>query len=166
MSGALSEFNRLSQERAVQDLLSCCASPQWALAVASGRPYPDADAVTDASAAALAQLDWPEISLALAAHPRIGQRPSGDGREAVWSRREQAAVDHSDAAVLDQLAEANRAYEERFGRVFLIFATGRSHTEMLAEARRRLDNDEETERAVVRGELARIVALRLERLLG
>jgi 2-oxo-4-hydroxy-4-carboxy-5-ureidoimidazoline decarboxylase len=165
MSGALSEFNRLSQERVVGDLLSCCASPRWAWAVASGRPYPDVAAATDAAAAALAQLDWPEVSLALAAHPRIGQRPSGTGREAAWSRREQAAVEHSDAEMLDQLAEANRAYEDRFGRVFLIFAAGRSDVEMLAEARRRLANDEDTERAVVRGELARIVKLRLERLL-
>ena len=165
MSGALSEFNRLSQERVVQDLLSCCASPRWAWSVASGRPYPDLVAATDAAAAALAQLDWPEISLALAGHPRIGQRSPGIGREAVWSHREQAGVDHSNAVMLDQLAEANRAYEDRFGRVFLIFATGRSDAEMLAEARRRLGNDEETERAVVRGELAKIVALRLERLL-
>jgi 2-oxo-4-hydroxy-4-carboxy-5-ureidoimidazoline decarboxylase len=166
MSGALSEFNRLSQERVVQDLLSCCASPRWAWAVAAGRPYPDADAATDSAMAALAHLDWPEVSLALKAHPRIGQRPSGTAREAVWSRWEQAGVDHSDATVLERLAEANRAYEDRFGRVFLIFATGRSDAEMLAEARRRLDNEEETERAVVRGELAKIVKLRLERLLG
>jgi 2-oxo-4-hydroxy-4-carboxy-5-ureidoimidazoline decarboxylase len=165
VSAALSEFNRLSQERAVQDLLSCCASPRWAYAIASGRPYPDLDALSDAAAAALAHLDWPEISLALTAHPRIGQRPPGTGREAAWSRREQAAVDDSDAVVLDGLAEANRAYEDRFGRVLLIFATGRSDVEMLAEARRRLGNDEDTERAVVRGELAKIVKLRLERLL-
>lgn len=166
MSGALSEFNRLSRERAIGDLLSCCASPRWALAVASGRPYPDVEAVTDAAGTALRRLDWPEISLALAAHPRIGQRPSGTGREAAWSRREQAGVDHSDPAVRQRLAEANGAYEERFGHVFLIFATGHSDAEMLAEARRRLGNDEETERAVVRGELVKIVKLRLERLLA
>jgi 2-oxo-4-hydroxy-4-carboxy-5-ureidoimidazoline decarboxylase len=166
MSGALHEFNRLSRERAIGDLLSCCASPRWARAVASGRPYQDLDAVTDAAGVALARLDWPEIALALAAHPRIGQRPSGAGREAAWSRREQAGVDHSDAVVLQRLAEANRDYEERFGQVFLIFATGRSDAELLAEARRRLGNDEETERAVVRDELVKIVKLRLERLLA
>lgn len=166
MSSALGEFNKLSQERAIHNLLSCCASPRWANAVASGRPYPDIAAVTDAANDKLADLEWPEISLALAAHPRIGQRPSGADREAAWSRREQAGVDRSDAEMVEQLAEANRAYEERFDRVFLIFATGRSGAEMLAEARRRLGNDEDTERAVVRGELAKIVKLRLQRLLA
>jgi 2-oxo-4-hydroxy-4-carboxy-5-ureidoimidazoline decarboxylase len=166
MSGALNGFNRLSGERAVQELLPCCASARWARAVASGRPYPDVKALTDAADTALTGLDWPEISRTLAAHPRIGQRPSGGSREAAWSRREQAGVEHSDAVVLQRLAEANQAYEERFGHVFLIFATGRSDVEMLAEARRRLGNDEETERAVVRGELAKIVKLRLERLLA
>ncbi len=166
MDGALSEFNRLSDERAIEDLMSCCASPFWARQVVTGRPYLDVDAVTEAARAALVDLDWPEVALALAAHPRIGERPSGTGRENVWSRREQAGVDHSDGTVLERLAEANRAYEERFGRVFLIFATGRSDAEILAEAQRRLANDEVAERMVVRGELTKIVALRLERLLA
>jgi 2-oxo-4-hydroxy-4-carboxy-5-ureidoimidazoline decarboxylase len=166
MSSALGEFNRLPQERAIENLMSCCASPRWARGVASGRPYPDVASLTAAANATLADLEWPEVSLALAAHPRIGQRASGSDREAAWSRREQAGVEHSDAAVLAQLAEANRAYEERFDRVFLIFATGRSGAELLAEARLRLGNDEDTERAVVRGELTKIVKLRLERLLA
>ena len=166
MSGRLSEFNQMSQEQAIEDLMLCCASPRWARGVASGRPYPDVATATDAATHALAALDWPEVSLALTAHPRIGQRPSGTGRDVAWSRREQASVDHADAAVLEQLAETNRAYEERFDRVFLIFATGRSAAEMLAEAWRRLRNDEDAERAVVRRELAKIVRLRLERLLA
>ena len=166
MSGTLSDFNQLPEERAIEDLTSCCASLRWARGVATGRPYPDVDAVTEAARATLANLDWPEVALALAAHPRIGQRPAGTGREAVWSRREQAGVDHSHVPVLERLAEANRAYEGRFGWVFLIFATGRSDVEMLAEARRRLANDEAAERMEVRGELAKIVALRLERLLA
>jgi 2-oxo-4-hydroxy-4-carboxy-5-ureidoimidazoline decarboxylase len=166
MKGTLADFNRLPEDRAIQRLMACCASPQWARGVASGRPYPEVGAVTDAAGAALARLDWSEVSLALAAHPCIGQRASGTGHEAAWSRREQAGVDHSDSAVLGQLAEANRAYEERFGRIFLVYATGRSDADLLLAARQRLGNDEETERAVVRGELAKIVKLRLERLLA
>ncbi|HKT05124.1 MAG TPA: 2-oxo-4-hydroxy-4-carboxy-5-ureidoimidazoline decarboxylase, partial [Rugosimonospora sp.] len=69
-----------------------------------------------------------------------------------------------DAGVRAALVDANRAYEERFGRVFLIFASGASPGEMLAAARERLANDEETERRVVRGELAKITELRLRRL--
>jgi 2-oxo-4-hydroxy-4-carboxy-5-ureidoimidazoline decarboxylase len=100
--------------------------------------------------------------LALSAHPRIGERPAGEGREAAWSRREQADAD--DPSVAAALVEANREYEERFGHVFLIFATGKSAPEMLAAARARLAHDEATERPVVQDELRKIALLRLERL--
>jgi 2-oxo-4-hydroxy-4-carboxy-5-ureidoimidazoline decarboxylase len=165
MSSALASFNQLPADRAIAELMSCCASAQWARTVAAGRPYPDVGAVAASAGDVLSRLGWPEISVALAAHPRIGQRPAGTGREAAWSRREQAGVEHSDPRVLEELAEANQAYEERFGQVFLIFASGRTDVEMLEAARQRLGNDEETERAVVRGELVKIVKLRLERLL-
>jgi 2-oxo-4-hydroxy-4-carboxy-5-ureidoimidazoline decarboxylase len=114
---------------------------------------------------ALAGLDWSGVRTALDAHPRIGERADGAGREAAWSRSEQSGVDTATDDVRLALIEANRAYEERFGHVFLIFATGRTDTEMLAAAQERLGNDEEVERVVVRGELGRIVGLRVAKLL-
>lgn len=165
-SSALSRINDLPAGAAEEDLLSCCASPAWARAVVAGRPYPDVDAVVAAARAALAALPWPEIARALAAHPRIGARPFGQHRDAAWSRREQAGVDHDDERTLAALAEVNRAYEERFGRVLLIFASGKSGAELLEIAQGRLHNDEVTERRVVRDELGKIVALRVERLLS
>jgi len=164
-SSALYRINDLPAEAAVEELLSCCASPVWACAVASGRPYPDVDAVIAAAGAALAALPWPEIARALDAHPRIGSRPPGDRREAVWSRREQAGVDRDDDATLAALAEVNRAYEDRFGHVLLIFASGKSGAEMLAAAQARLGNDDAAERRVIRDELGKIVALRVKRML-
>jgi 2-oxo-4-hydroxy-4-carboxy-5-ureidoimidazoline decarboxylase len=162
---ALSEFNGLSAEAAEAELMSCCASPIWARAIAAARPYPDVATVIAAGVAALAAQPWPQVALALSAHPRIGSRPPGDRRDAAWSRREQAGVDRDDERTLAALAESNRAYEERFGFVLLIFATGKSGGELLAIARQRLGNDEATEQQVVRDELAKIVALRLEKLL-
>jgi 2-oxo-4-hydroxy-4-carboxy-5-ureidoimidazoline decarboxylase len=159
----LARFN--ARRDAEDSLLACCASPVWARAVAGGRPYPDRAALLDHARRTLDGLDWPQIRLALDAHPRIGERPAGTGVEAAWSRTEQSGMDTSPASVRAELAEANRAYEQRFDHVFLIFATGRTDTEMLAAARRRLGNDETTERGEVRAELTRIVALRLERLL-
>jgi 2-oxo-4-hydroxy-4-carboxy-5-ureidoimidazoline decarboxylase len=159
----LARFNALDDaERA---LLACCAAPRWAGEVAAARPYPDRVALAEHARRVLDDLDWSEILTALDAHPRIGQRPSGTGVEAAWSRTEQSGMDAATASVRSDLAEANRAYERRFDHVFLIFATGRTDTEMLDAARARLGNDETTERGVVRAELARIVALRLERLL-
>ena len=100
---------------------------------------------------------------ALAAHPRIGERAPGPDREAAWSRREQSGVDGAGDETRAALVAANQAYEERFGHVFLVFATGRSAADMLAAAQERLGNDEEAERRVVGEELAKIAALRLER---
>ena len=157
-------FNALPPERAERELLACCAAPRWAREVAAGRPYPDRAALLAAAGATSAALAWDDVVQALAAHPRIGERPAGTGREAAWSRREQAGVDSAGTGTRAALAEANRAYEQRFGHVFLIFASGRSDTEMLAAARARLAHDEPTERTVVRQELGKIAALRLERL--
>lgn len=162
----LADFNGLPAAAAEAELIACCASPHWAREVAAQRPYTGVEAAVEASDVVLAALPWEQIALAIDAHPRIGERAGGPGREADWSRREQAGVDHADQDVLTALAAANRAYEERFGHVFLIFASGRSDAEMLAAARRRLGHDDETERATVRGELSKIVRLRLARLLS
>ncbi|MEU5874468.1 2-oxo-4-hydroxy-4-carboxy-5-ureidoimidazoline decarboxylase [Glycomyces sp. NPDC047369] len=96
-----------------------------------------------------------------------GRGPAApSGPEAEWSRGEQARAMTADAAVRAALADANAAYERRFGRVFLICATGLAAEDILAAARRRLDSDEPTERAVTRAELRKIVALRLGKAFG
>jgi OHCU decarboxylase len=156
-------WNALPHRDAVAQIASCCASPAWAQALPLGRPYANLDALAAASEVLVAGLEWPEVLTALAAHPRIGERPTGRGPEAAASRREQAGV--ADDAVLSlRLAEANLAYEERFGHVYLVRASGRTGDELLALLRARLDNDEASERDVVRRELAEITSLRLWRL--
>ncbi|WP_327005145.1 2-oxo-4-hydroxy-4-carboxy-5-ureidoimidazoline decarboxylase [Dactylosporangium sp. NBC_01737] len=158
----LDRFNGLPPAAAQEALLACCASPGWAARVADHRPFPTPADLVVAGVAAFDELTWPDLAAVLAAHPRIGERPSGDSAEATWSRREQSGVQGADA----ELAAANQAYEDRFGHLFLIFASGKSADEILAAARGRLGNDEETERRVVRGELRKIVELRLERLVA
>ncbi|MEV5827859.1 2-oxo-4-hydroxy-4-carboxy-5-ureidoimidazoline decarboxylase [Spirillospora sp. NPDC052242] len=143
------------------DLRACCASRAWLEAV---RGLGAAE-LRAASARALDGLDWAGVEEALAAHPRIGDRVTGDDRESAWSRGEQSGMDAAAAGPRDALIEGNRAYEERFGHVFLICATGLSAAEMLAALRERLGNDPEAERAVVREELAAIVDLRLAKLI-
>ncbi|MEV8512758.1 2-oxo-4-hydroxy-4-carboxy-5-ureidoimidazoline decarboxylase [Dactylosporangium sp. NPDC051484] len=156
----LDRFNRLAPEAAEKALLACCASPGWAARVAAARPYPTPADLVVAGVNAFDELGWSDLLQVLAAHPRIGQRPTGDGTEAAWSRHEQVAVEGS----ARELAEANEAYERRFGHLFLVFSTGRSADDIVAEAHSRLGNDDETEQTVVRGELRKIVELRLERL--
>lgn len=143
------------------DLAACCASRRWIAAVSG---HDDLDALRAASKRVLDELEWPEVEEALAAHPRIGERVRGKNREAGWSRGEQSGMDGAAEELRNALVEGNRAYEERFGHVFLICASGRSALEMLADLRERLRNDVRTERDVVRRELAAIVDLRLAKL--
>ena len=160
----LARFNALPVAEAEGELLECCAAPDWAIRMAAGRPYPNLAGLLAEADAAARGLNWADVATALAAHPRIGQRPRGTGREADWSRREQAGVDDADAATLAALDEANGAYEERFGHIYLVFASGKTKAELLAAARDRLRNDDSTERKVVREELRKIARLRLERM--
>ncbi|HEV7962277.1 MAG TPA: 2-oxo-4-hydroxy-4-carboxy-5-ureidoimidazoline decarboxylase [Actinoplanes sp.] len=159
-------FNALPAARLEADLLACCAVPAWATAVAAGRPYQNRSDLIAAADAAAESLSWADVLAGLSAHPRIGERATGDSKEAAWSRREQAAAAHSgDDGSRAALVLANQAYEKRFGHVLLIFASGRSQEEILAAATDRLGNDEAGERVVVAGELRKIALLRLERLL-
>jgi 2-oxo-4-hydroxy-4-carboxy-5-ureidoimidazoline decarboxylase len=151
-------FNALPEAEATRRLLSCLGVTRWAAEVADGRPYADLADLTARASAAAAELSDEELDQALAGHPRIGER-AGAGHEVEFSRREQSGVDEADAAAL---TDANRAYEQRFDRVFLIRAAGRGSAEILAELRRRLSNDDETERAETVAQLREIALLRLK----
>ncbi|HWC09370.1 MAG TPA: 2-oxo-4-hydroxy-4-carboxy-5-ureidoimidazoline decarboxylase, partial [Solirubrobacterales bacterium] len=160
----LQSFNTSPADVVRPVLQACCDAPSWVAAVLAGRPYADeADVVRTADEAAR-RFTAADVDQALAAHPRIGERAEGEHAEAAWSRREQAAVG-TDQATAQALAEGNRAYEERFGRVFLICASSLSADEVLASLRDRLDVRPVVEAAVVADELRKIALLRLERLL-
>jgi 2-oxo-4-hydroxy-4-carboxy-5-ureidoimidazoline decarboxylase len=159
-------FNSLPAERLGADLLACYAAPEWGARIVAGRPYRERSAIMAAADAAARALSWADVEKGWSAHPRIGERAEGDAREAAWSRREQsAAASSGDDATKAALVAANRAYEDRFGHVFLIFASGKTQAEILAAATERTANDEATERAIVADELRKIALLRLERLL-
>jgi 2-oxo-4-hydroxy-4-carboxy-5-ureidoimidazoline decarboxylase len=162
----LDEFNREPPDRAVQALRACSAAPRFAAELVAGRPYPDVETLVARAEEVARALPWDEVTLALAAHPRIGERAEGESAEAAASRREQSAMGGADDATRAALLEGNREYEQRFGHVFLIRAAGRSPEEMLAELRRRLGNDEETERREATEQLAQITALRVRGLVG
>ncbi|MDM4762856.1 2-oxo-4-hydroxy-4-carboxy-5-ureidoimidazoline decarboxylase [Galbitalea sp. SE-J8] len=124
--------------------------------------YPSLDAALLAARSA-APLTESEIDEAVAHHPRIGEKPTGAGASAQFSRREQAsAADADDAIVNAAIAAGNRVYEERFGRVFIIRAAGRSRAEILAELERRLALDPADELPIVGEQLVEIALLRLE----
>ena len=156
----LQEFNSAPADRLRPMLAACCDVPRWVDGLLAKRAYGDLAALTAVADQSLRELDDDEVDRALQAHPRIGDRPQGAGTEAAWSRREQSGVGE-DPEVREALAEGNREYEQRFGRVFLICATGLSAEQMLTSLRRRLTHDDATEVAVVREELRKIALLRL-----
>lgn len=163
----LDELNRLPDPDAMRALLACCGSSAWARDVAAARPYRDFDTLlahADRVWARLAPKDWLE---AFARHPRIGERAAAvaSGTEKRWSEGEQSRARESGSAALAELASVNAEYEERFGHVFLICATGKSAVEILANARSRLHNDPNDEMRVAAEEQRRITHLRLRKLL-
>ena len=144
-----------------EELHACCAASAWLSRMSLARPFPSAKAALDLSDELVLGLDDSGVAQALDAHARIGERRLGSSTEDRWSRSEQAGALAVDTDVQQRLAEGNRRYEERFGRVFLIRAAGRSAEEMLAALDERLTHDDDTEAAVVRRELTEIVRLRL-----
>ncbi|HET7292449.1 MAG TPA: 2-oxo-4-hydroxy-4-carboxy-5-ureidoimidazoline decarboxylase [Vicinamibacteria bacterium] len=164
----LRRLNALPEAEAQAALLRCCGSSRWAEAMTGARPFASGDALLAAAERAFAQLepgDWME---AFSHHPRIGDRAALEARLAAtraWSAGEQAGVAAAAPDVLDALAAGNRAYEERFGHVFLVCATGKSAGEMLALLHERLPNPPARELRVAAAEQAKITRLRLEKML-
>ena len=158
----LKAFNALDPVAAQRTLLACCSSAGWARRVAGGRPYRSAEQLYRAAADADAGVDAEGMPQALAGHPRIGDRGATSGASA----REQAGVLAADADTLAEIARGNAAYEDRFGHVYLVCATGRSAEELLAILTDRLGNDPQAEQRVTRSELAKINRIRLARMLA
>ncbi len=163
----LTRLNSLPEAEAREAFLRCCGSRRWAEAMAARRPFADEDVLFAAAGEAekgLSREDWLE---AFAAHPRIGDLESLRKKFAAtasWASHEQAGVAGAPEAVLQALAEANRRYEEKFGYIFIVCATGKNAGEMLAILEQRLPNDPETDLHVAAAEQAKITRLRLEKL--
>jgi 2-oxo-4-hydroxy-4-carboxy-5-ureidoimidazoline decarboxylase len=157
---ALRRLNALPDQEARVELLSCCGSRRWAARVSAGRPYADTAALLAAADAVWDAASEADIREAFDAHPRIGEAQRGGAQE----RREQAASADADEATREALRHGNRAYEERFGHIYLVFASGRSAAELLEDLRSRLGNDPATELGVAAEEQRKITRLRLERL--
>jgi 2-oxo-4-hydroxy-4-carboxy-5-ureidoimidazoline decarboxylase len=159
---ALRRLNALPDQEARMELLSCCGSRRWAARVSAGRPYADTAALLAAADTVWQQASQADVREAFDAHPRIGEAERGGAQE----RREQAAAADADEATQEALRHGNRAYEERFGHIYLVCASGRSAAELLGDLRSRLGNDPATELRIAAEEQRKITRLRLERLVA
>ncbi|MBG6084649.1 2-oxo-4-hydroxy-4-carboxy-5-ureidoimidazoline decarboxylase [Zhihengliuella flava] len=159
----LDDFNAHDATALRDTLRPCLDVDRWIDAIASARPVAHLEDLGAASRSVL-PLTSAEIQQALAHHPRIGERADGASAEATFSRHEQSGVD-PDSDVARRIGAGNVAYEQRFGRVFLIRAAGRSPQEILAELNRRLDNTPAAEERETGEQLCEIGLLRLTSLL-
>lgn len=162
----LHTFNDQPADEARALLLTCLDVPRWADEVLAARPYDHLGEVEERMLEVALTVTDDELERALARHPRIGERADAARHDAAHSTREQAGVDRSDADVVRRLEEGNRAYEERFGRVFIIRAAGRDAPEILDELHRRLRSDDEDERVETINQLAQIALLRVREALS
>ena len=156
----IAELNQLAPAQAVGEFTRCCGSSRWAAAMTDARPYASLDEMQmkgDAIWASLGVNDWRE---AFAAHPKIGQQ----GPVSSWSAAEQSGMQSAGDEAKAKLAALNAEYEARFGYIFIVCATGKSPTEMLAMLRWRMANDPERELLIAVEEQRRIMGLRLAKL--
>lgn len=143
-----------------EGLYACLAVRRWVEDVASRAPFATLDELLAVASAEASPLAPAEIDEAIAHHPRIGEKPKGEGTSQDMSRSEQG----SSTEFADEIAAGNVAYEQRFGRVFIIRAAGRTRREILDELTRRLTLDDDVELQVVGEQLRDIALLRLEKL--
>ena len=165
----IQKLNPLSTVDAEIEFLKCCGSQRWARTMTQARPFTSVDdLLTKANQIwwSLSTEDWLE---AFQAHPKIGEQKAAatqSEQSRAWSAQEQSGIAEAAAEIKRSLAAGNLEYEQRFGFIYIVCATGKTSTEMLAILRDRLTNDTETELRVAAAEQAKITRLRLEKLLN
>jgi OHCU decarboxylase len=166
VNAALARWNVLPASEAAEEILPCCGSQRWAHALVRLRPFPDQQSLLEKSDEVWRELgpaDWGE---AFFSHPRIGEKKAPDSatlKSAQWSNEEQSSVVLSGEDIQERLRHANGEYERRFGRIFIVCATGKSAEQMLAIVERRLTNDEPEELYEAAEQQRQITQLRLRK---
>ena len=155
---AVEELNALNNDQVRAVLRSCCGSSRWVESMITRRPFASEEALiadADESWSETGPDDWRE---AFSHHPRIGAKVSG--REAA----EQSGAQSAATSLREKLGEINRAYEKKFGHIYIVCASGKSADEMLQIAQERLHNDPSTELRIAADEQRKIMELRLRKL--
>jgi 2-oxo-4-hydroxy-4-carboxy-5-ureidoimidazoline decarboxylase len=158
----LARLNSSPDSAALAALHEVCASSAWATKLLAHRPYADVAALLDASDAAMAELTTADLAEAMAGHPPIGRPKPGDPA----SSREQRGMAGAAEELKADMLELNLAYQEKFGHVFLICATGATGEQLRDALKARIGNTPEQEQDIARAELGKINRIRLSRLVA
>ena len=169
MNPVLVRWHALPRDEAALEVLSCCGSRAWAAQLAAMRPFadePNLFAAADRCWQRLPEADWLE---AFRSHPRIGEKHAQSkttAASAAWSSAEQSQMKAADAAILLRMQQGHRQYEERFGRIFIVCASGKQPAEMLQILEQRLSNDPAEELLESAAQQQQIMQLRLRKWLA
>ena len=169
MTQSLQWLNQLSAEDAEPEFQKCCGSRRWAQRMTTARPFANVEtliAEADRIWWSLSEEDWLE---AFRAHPKIGEKKAAtvqSEQAAAWSVKEQAHVATASENTLAEFAERNRAYEDRFGFIFIVCASGKSSGELLTILEARMQNNPKNELCIAAEEQRKITRLRLEKLIN
>jgi allantoicase len=164
----LAWLNSLSANEAAKELLQCCGSKRWATEMSNARPYPSLETLLARAHdiwSSLNPSDWLE---AFRSHPKIGDKKAADkvsAQSQQWSGQEQSGVANASDETVSTLAGLNDDYEQKFGFIFIICATGKTSDDMLSALRERLQHDTEAELPIAAAEQSKITELRLKKLL-
>lgn len=163
MNRILAAWNNADEAAACDAMMACCGAERWAAGMVALRPVTNATELSEMADRLWSTMEEPDWLEAFACHPRIGEREPGDSekRSAAWSRQEQSGAGSAGEAVLAELAEGNKKYEERFGFTYIVCATGKSAEEMLRMMKRRLTATREAELREAAEEQRQIMHIRL-----
>ncbi len=163
------EFNQLKPGEAKVELLKCCGSEKWVDTMVELFPFQEPDILfqkaNDVWYHICSEKDWLE---AFKYHPKIGELSSLKKKyenSKDWASNEQSGVNTASLETIKELAKINQEYENKFGYIFIVCATGKSAPEMLQLAEARLKNDPEVEINLAMGEQQKITLIRLHKLL-
>ncbi|MFM8270050.1 MAG: 2-oxo-4-hydroxy-4-carboxy-5-ureidoimidazoline decarboxylase [Pseudomonadota bacterium] len=165
---SLNEFNLASEKEAKEALQFCCGSSVWANQMTASRPLASLKELKEKSSLiwnSLSEADWKE---AFSHHPTIGDLESLKKKFAstkAWAQQEQKGSVEASPSVLQALATLNKTYENRFGFIFIVCATGKTAQEMLELLETRMKNSPHVELRNAAKEQEKITHLRLEKMI-
>ena len=165
----IAEFDHLPEEKKKELLQQCCGSSAWVNKMLPVFPVEDLVELLDAAEEkwyGCTEDDWRE---AFTHHPKIGDINSVKEKfanTAQWAAGEQSKVKNAEEDTLHQLSKANEEYQNKFGFIYIVCATGRSAEDMLTDLETRLSNAEAEELKIAAAEQLKITRLRLEKLFG
>ncbi len=162
-------MNSIPAEGAAAEFVKCCGSVRWARAMTNARPFENTDELLNEADRIWWSLDSEDWLEAFRAHPKIGEQKAAQEASVearAWSEQEQSSVQSAPHGTMQALAAGNREYEQTFGYIFIVCATGKSSDEMLAILQERLNNDRDKELRVAAEEQRKITQLRLVKLIN